>query len=180
MLKGVKLNSLSKYLNLFWSLSNIFFHHKDLVLNGAKMWQSKFVYRGANQWFISHLMPIFNFKSLKLSSVYCLRRKNKGSNFSTGPLYLSIVGTVKIENYAVPSRMVWRYYRLVVGIISIVPTLEPYWKYSCDFGFLYVIIPIEVLKYFRKVFQSNDGLIYWKFPTNSFQLRIIEQKVQFY
>ena len=54
-----------------------------------------------------------------------------------------------------------RYYRLVVGNISIIPPLESAVCTAVILDFCHVIITIEVLKYFRKVFQRARMI--WSF-----------------
>ena len=59
------------------------------------MCQSKIVYRGANQWVDLQLhakFQTFNYKGV----VRAPSREEKASKIRTGPLYKSIVGTVKI------------------------------------------------------------------------------------
>ena len=88
-LQGVKLNSLSNYINFIFVtiLFHILWHNHSLnrcLKCGNKRSYTEVQISGS---FYTY-MQIFSAKSLKLRSGHRLRRKNnKGSDFNTGPLY---------------------------------------------------------------------------------------------
>ena len=53
------------------------------------MWESKIVYRGANQWVILHLHANIQTSNsqAEVRTPATEEKKKKGSDFNTGPLY---------------------------------------------------------------------------------------------
>ena len=135
LLQGVKLNSLSNYINFI--LVIILFHilwPRNGLNRCLKCGNQKSYTEVKISGLFHTYMPILISKSLKLRSGHRLRRK-------------------KITAVP-PAWFFWRDYRLVVGNLSIVPPLEPCCLPCCNFRFFCsVIVTIKVLKYLRKVFQ---------------------------